>query len=116
MLGICCGRRLGFTPEKLGRQYQKNSDYKNYEQAVIDGRSKLLAKYFLHYQERDGEGMRDVRADMDDWNKANSDAPQIDGKAIERSMKARLRGKGASMNGVHTNLNYRYLARELGVE
>lgn len=105
----------GFTPEKLGRRYQQNSDYKKYEQHVIDGRSRLLSQYYLHWIERDGEGMRDTMARMDRWNKANPKAAKLDSKAISRSMKARMRASKASMSGVHTNLNYRYLAKELGL-
>ena len=105
----------GFTPEKLGRQYQKNSDYKKYEQHVIAGRGRLLSRYYLHFKAGDRDGMRDVMGDMARWNKANAKAPQIDAKAIKRSMSARMRGSDASLNGVHTNMNYRYLQRELGV-
>ena len=83
----------GFGAEKLTGQYQQNSDYMNYKKRVDRTKDKALTRYFMATMAKDADGVKEAMEGIKEWNARNPEAKQIDGKALKRSMAARLRGR-----------------------
>ena len=96
----------GFSPEKMVRQYQKNTDYKNYEKRGEDAKERILRRYYLAHLEGDKEAMQDATQDAKAWNTRYKQAKPIDAKAIQRSLSARLRARRESIGGIRLKNGY----------
>lgn len=107
------GQAAGFSPEKVGRQYQKTNDIKGYEAHIKRRKQRILARYYMAYLENDKSGMEDVISAAQKWNQANPKAKPINAKTLRRSLKTRLRYREDSVNGASVQKGYRYLVQEL---
>ena len=88
------------------RQYQKNTDYKNYEKRGEDAKERILRRYYLAHLEGDKEAMQDATQDAKAWNTRYKQAKPIDAKAIQRSLGARLRARRESVGGIRLKNGY----------
>lgn len=107
---------MGFTPEKLGRQYTKTNDVKKYEARLKDRRSKLLRKYYMSFIENDRGGMQDVYDEIKVFNRKNPELKPIDDKYIKRSMNQRMRYRKESIHGASISKPFRFLVDKLNME
>jgi hypothetical protein len=95
---------IGFGPADLSAAYEKISMQKEYERDVLTRRSQLLNKYDMAKKAGDFELEREVRADIEDFNKARKDPKaRITPETLRRSQTARKAYEENTINGVRFN-------------
>ena len=103
----------GFSPDKLGLQYDKNSGIKNYENAIKRRKQRLLAAYSLARNDKDKGEMERLWNAMVKFSKANP-VQGITKKKLARSMKTRDRIRRESNGSIWMRNSTVAMAERLG--
>lgn len=98
----------GFTPAKVAQQYDINRSLKNYEQHILDRRSRLLDAFAMALRTEDDQARADTQAQIQRFN-ATYPEIAITTRGIRQSLAARARYSADAENGI--TLNRRLAAR-----
>lgn len=92
----------GFTPAEVARQYDRNSALKNYEQHILDRRSRLMDAFAMANRTGDEDGRRETIAAI---QKFNSTHPEIGitTATIRRSLLSRAKYSEKAEGGIILN-------------
>jgi len=97
---------LGFTPDEVAYQYQKNRAVKNIEQRIIKRRKKLLNRYAIARRNKDTDFMTTVKGEIAAFNKKNYKF-RIKRSHLNASMKRRRKLSRQSDHGIYINKKLR---------
>lgn len=89
----------GFTPAEVANQYDANRSLKNYEQAILGRRQRLLDAYALATRLGDSEGRASALERIRAFNRANPEV-MLNSRSLRRSLRDRLRYSERAANGI----------------
>ena len=89
---------FGFSDADLSEAYARANSMKTAERRILNRKTSLMNKYWLASQEGDVEGMREVREQMNAFNRAYPG--QITPETVKRSMAQRQRRQREAIDGV----------------
>lgn len=89
----------GFTPAEVANQYDANRALKNYEQAILGRRQRLLDSYAMATRLGDAEGRQAAREKIRAFNRANPEV-MLNSRTLRRSLRDRLRYSERAANGI----------------
>lgn len=101
----------GFTPSEVSEQYEANRASKNYEQAILGRRARLMDAFAMATRLNDTEARTEVLEKIRAFNKANPELP-ITGDTIRRSIRDRLRYSARAEGGIILDRRLARRARE----
>ena len=101
----------GFTPAEVAERYDANRALKNYEQHVLDRRSRLVDAFALATRTGDAGGRAEV---MQQIRKFNTSWPEIriTPRTLKQSMRARARYSARAESGIVLNKKIAARVRE----
>lgn len=101
----------GFTPAEVADRYDRNRALKNYEQHVLDRRSRLVDAFALATRTGDGSGRADV---MEQIRTFNTKWPEIriTPRTLKMSMRTRARYSAQAESGIVLNRKIAERVRE----
>lgn len=92
----------GFAPAELADRYDRNSALKNYEEHILNRRTRLIDAFAMAQRLGDSEGRRDTLVSIRKFNQANPEIA-ISGATIRRSLMARSRYSKRAEAGIVLN-------------
>ena len=111
---------LGWSPNDLANQYQKNEFLTERQRDVYDTRQSLLTKYFMANRMNDIEEIRDIRKKIGEFNQRDlvrKMGRPITGDTIERSMDMRNRKFDEAIGGIVLPIQERQaILKDLGYD
>ena len=102
----------GFTPDQVAQQYDVNRSLKNYEQAILDRRARLIDAFAMALRTEDDEARQEVLARIQHFNQTNPEIA-ITTKGLRQSIGRRARYSQDAENGIVLN---RRLAAKIHAE
>ncbi|WP_027697245.1 PLxRFG domain-containing protein [Vibrio litoralis] len=104
---------IGFTPGEAVIQYDENNSLYNYKNQLSSRRSSLMNSYATAYRLGDEEARKEIMKKIKRWNSSKyGKLSPITPKALNQSIRMRLRQKEQAVNGVSINNKFRQLATE----
>lgn len=104
------GQALGFSSGRANIQYDENNAAKNYEAHLTKRRSQLMNGYYTAYRLGDKQALSQVMEQIAKWNQSKYGRMNpITTKAIQTSIKARVKNLQKTSSGVRINDKYRSL-------
>lgn len=101
----------GFTPSEVAEQYQANRAAKNYEQAILSRRARLMDAFAMTTRLQDTAARAEVLEKIRRFNTANPELP-ITGYGLRRSTRDRMRYSARAEGGIVLDRRLARRARE----
>jgi hypothetical protein len=108
-------RAIGFTPERLSQQFDKNATFNSVRMAILDRKEQLLKQYADALEKGDDAALEKTLDEIDRFNGANRDDPGAYINNPTQSAVNRIRAEGTDVSGVRVT-GFPGLANEIGVE
>jgi hypothetical protein len=94
---------LGFSPNDLANQYQKNEFLTRLERGINNKRQRLLTKYYFATQLNDQDELQRIRQEIQEFNArevVKKGKRTITGDTISKSLQMRDRKAREAVNGI----------------
>lgn len=92
----------GFTPAQVARRYDVNRSLKNYEQAILNRRQRLMDAFAMAHRLGDADAMTATKKRIAAFNRKNPEIA-ITGKSMVASLRSRARYSAKAEGGIVLN-------------
>ena len=93
------GRLLGFAPARTAEMFEARNAVKNAETAITEKRQVLLSTMVKARIDRDMETVREIQADIAEFNRRNP-AFRITSESISRGVMTKMRNRANTRDGI----------------